>query len=76
AAQRLTEAGLPTRRPGAQLAPGAVVPRVREQAGGAPFRDAAAVRSSLSRHYQGMRAARRETAARAGESGKDEGDPR
>jgi signal transduction histidine kinase len=74
-AQRLTDAGLPTRRPGAQLAPGAVVPRVREQSGGA-FRDAAAVRTSLSRHYQGMRAARRETAARAEESGKDEVDPR
>ncbi|MDX3193513.1 ATP-binding protein [Streptomyces sp. MN03-5084-2B] len=74
-AQRLTEAGLPTRRPGAQLAPGAVVPRVREQAGGT-FRDAAAVRSSLSRHYQGMRAARLETAARAEQSGKDEVDPR
>ncbi|GHF96811.1 MULTISPECIES: sensor histidine kinase [Amycolatopsis] len=74
-AQSLTGAGLPTRRPGAQLAPGAVVPRVREQAGGS-FRDAAAVRSSLSRHYQGMRAARMETAARAEQSGKDEVDPR
>jgi signal transduction histidine kinase len=77
-AQRLTGAGLPTRRPGAQLAPGAVVPRVREQTGGA-FRDAAAVRTSLSRHYQGMRAARQQTAARAEEaeeSGKDEVDPR
>lgn len=74
-AQRLTEAGLPTRRPGAQLAPGAAAPRVREQDGGS-FRDAAAVRTSLSRHYQGMRAARRETAARAEESGKDEVDPR
>ncbi|MET8853122.1 ATP-binding protein [Amycolatopsis sp. NPDC004625] len=76
AAQRLTDAGLPTRRPGAQLAPGAVVPRVREPSGGAPFRDAAAVRSSLSRHYQGMRAARQETAARADQPGKDEVDPR
>ncbi|MGW4063092.1 sensor histidine kinase [Amycolatopsis sp. NPDC004747] len=75
AAQHLTDAGLPTRRPGAQLAPGAVVPRVREQTGGT-FRDAAAVRSSLSRHYQGMRAARLETAARAEQSGKDEVDPR
>ncbi len=76
AAQSLTGAGLPTRRPGAQLAPGAVVPRVREQTGGGTFRDAAAVRSSLSRHYQGMRAARLETAARAERSGKDEVDPR
>ncbi|MEV5714975.1 ATP-binding protein [Amycolatopsis mediterranei] len=75
AAQNLTDAGLPTRRPGAQLAPGAVVPRVREQAGGT-FRDAAAVRSSLSRHYQGMRAARLESAARTEQSGKDEVDPR
>jgi hypothetical protein len=74
-AQRLTGAGLPTRRPGAQLAPGAVVSRGRAQAGGT-FRDAAAVRSSLARHYQGMRAARQETAARAEESGTDEGDPR
>ncbi|WP_143264217.1 sensor histidine kinase, partial [Amycolatopsis kentuckyensis] len=75
AAQNLTGSGLPTRRPGAQLAPGAVVPRVREQTGGT-FRDAAAVRSSLSRHYQGMRAARLESAARAERSGKDEVDPR
>ncbi|MGW5747454.1 ATP-binding protein, partial [Amycolatopsis sp. NPDC003861] len=75
AAQNLTGAGLPTRRPGAQLAPGAVVPRVRDQAGGS-FRDAAAVRSSLSRHYQGMRAARMETTSRAERSGKDEVDPR
>ncbi|WP_410639118.1 sensor histidine kinase [Amycolatopsis sp. lyj-346] len=74
-AQRLTDAGLPTRRPGAQLAPGAVAPRGREQTGGS-FRDAAAVRSSLSRHYQGMRAARLETAARTDQSGKDEVDPR
>jgi hypothetical protein len=34
------------------------------------------VRSSLSRHYQGMRAARMESAARAEQSGKDEVDPR
>jgi signal transduction histidine kinase len=75
AAPQLTDAGLPTRRPGAQLAPGAVVPRVREpNAGG--FRDAASVRNSLSRHYQGMRAARRQTASRTEESGKDEVDPR
>ncbi|MEU0533336.1 sensor histidine kinase [Amycolatopsis tolypomycina] len=75
AAQNLTGAGLPTRRPGAQLAPGAVVPRGREQPGGS-FRDAAAVRSSLSRHYQGLRAARSEAAARAERSRKDEVDPR
>ncbi|WP_326954419.1 sensor histidine kinase [Amycolatopsis sp. NBC_01286] len=74
-APKLTDAGLPTRRPGAQLAPGAVVPRVREEPGGG-FRDASAVRNSLSRHYQGMRAARQQTATRAEESGKDEVDPR
>lgn len=74
-APKLTDAGLPTRRPGAQLAPGAVVPRVREDPGGG-FRDASAVRNSLSRHYQGMRAARQQTATRAEESGKDEVDPR
>ncbi|WP_328457435.1 sensor histidine kinase [Amycolatopsis sp. NBC_00438] len=72
---QLTDAGLPTRRPGAQLAPGAVVPRVRDEPGGG-FRDASAVRNSLSRHYQGMRAARRQTATRTEESGKDEVDPR
>ncbi|WP_225439843.1 ATP-binding protein [Amycolatopsis eburnea] len=71
----LSAAGLPTRRPGAQLAPGAALPRVREP-DGAAFRDATAVRNSLSRHYQGMRAARRQTAARADESGKDGVEPR
>ncbi|MCR6484896.1 ATP-binding protein [Amycolatopsis sp. OK19-0408] len=75
AVQQLTEAGLPTRRPGAQLAPGAALPRVRGQNGGS-FRDATAVRNSLSRHYQGMRAARQQTAARTEESGKDGVDPR
>ncbi|WP_239071787.1 ATP-binding protein [Amycolatopsis sp. SID8362] len=75
ALQNLSAAGLPTRRPGAQLAPGAALPRVREP-DGAAFRDATAVRNSLSRHYQGMRAARRQTAARADESGKDGVEPR
>ncbi|MBE1493407.1 signal transduction histidine kinase [Amycolatopsis lexingtonensis] len=75
AVQNLSAAGLPTRRPGAQLAPGAALPRVRE-ADGAAFRDATAVRNSLSRHYQGMRAARRQTAARAEESGMDGVEPR
>ncbi len=73
--QNLSSAGLPTRRPGAQLAPGAALPRVREP-DGAAFRDATAVRNSLSRHYQGMRAARRQTAASADESGKDGVEPR
>lgn len=56
--------GLPTRQPGAQLAPGAAVPRAlgraRVQPGG--FRDPVAVRNNLSRHYNGMRAARQRTA--------------
>ncbi|MTD59457.1 HAMP domain-containing protein [Amycolatopsis sp. RM579] len=62
AANAVTAAGLPTRKPGAQLAPGAALPRTR---GGAPtgdFRDPAAVRNNLSRHYNGMRAARQRTA--------------
>jgi signal transduction histidine kinase len=53
----LTGSGLPTRRPGAQLAPGSVAPRQPEPAT-ASFRDPAAVRNNLSRHYSGMRAAR------------------
>lgn len=60
----VSAAGLPTRKPGAQLAPGAALPRpagqARAQSGG--FRDPAAVRNNLSRHYNGMRAARQRTA--------------
>ncbi|WP_235783602.1 HAMP domain-containing sensor histidine kinase [Amycolatopsis orientalis] len=52
-----TESGLPTRQPGAQLAPGAAAPR-RPQPQDTSFRDPAAVRNNLSRHYSGMRAAR------------------
>jgi anti-sigma regulatory factor (Ser/Thr protein kinase) len=52
-----TGSGLPTRRPGAQLAPGSVAPR-RPEPATASFRDPAAVRNNLSRHYSGMRAAR------------------
>jgi hypothetical protein len=74
AVQQLTDAGLPTRRPGAQLAPGAALPHTRQQTGGA-FRDASAVRTSLSRHYQGMRAARQQTVARIEESGEDGVEP-
>ena len=56
--------GLPTRKPGAQLAPGAAAPRTgRPDAGG--FRDPAAVRNNLARHYNGMRAARQRTAQEA-----------
>ncbi|MFD8492777.1 ATP-binding protein [Amycolatopsis sp. NPDC059657] len=52
-----TESGLPTRQPGAQLAPGAAAPR-RPETSNTSFRDPAAVRNNLSRHYSGMRAAR------------------
>jgi hypothetical protein len=57
----LTASGLPTRRPGSQLAPGAVSPRQTAMQDNA-FRDATAVRNNLSRHYSGMRAARHRTA--------------
>lgn len=58
----LTDSGLPTRRPGAQLAPGSVAPRA-PQPPDTSFRDPAAVRNNLSRHYSGMRAARHRVAA-------------
>ncbi|MEQ0565322.1 ATP-binding protein [Amycolatopsis sp. NEAU-NG30] len=57
-----TDSGLPTRQPGAQLAPGSVAPR-RGQPPDTSFRDPAAVRNNLSRHYSGMRAARHRVAA-------------
>ncbi|KAA9165633.1 HAMP domain-containing protein [Amycolatopsis acidicola] len=64
----ISPAGLPTRTPGAQLAPGAALPR--ERPGGrqatTDFRDATAVRNNLSRHYNGMRAARQRTAHEEG----------
>ena len=54
--------GLPTRTPGAQLAPGAAAPREpKPEATG--FRDPVAIRNNLSRHYNGMRAARQRAAA-------------
>jgi hypothetical protein len=59
----ISPAGLPTRRPGAQLAPGAPLPRpAKATAQLDDFRDPAAVRHNLSRHYNGMRAARQRTA--------------
>ncbi|UIJ61230.1 ATP-binding protein [Amycolatopsis acidiphila] len=60
----VSSAGLPTRTPGAQLAPGAALPRPEGKARVQPgdFRDPAAVRNNLSRHYNGMRAARQRTA--------------
>ncbi|WP_236795131.1 ATP-binding protein [Amycolatopsis sp. GM8] len=57
----VTDAGLPTREPGAQLAPGAALPRTKTRAQ-TDFRDPVAVRNNLSRHYNGMRAARQRTA--------------
>nr|WP_225440119.1 ATP-binding protein [Amycolatopsis eburnea] len=57
-----TDSGLPERQPGAQLAPGSAAPR-RPQQADQPFRDPAAVRNNLSRHYSGMRAARHRVAA-------------
>ena len=56
-----TASGLPTRQPGAQLAPGSVAPR-QPQPADPSFRDPAAVRNNLSRHYSGMRAARHRVA--------------
>ncbi|KDN23493.1 histidine kinase [Amycolatopsis rifamycinica] len=56
-----TDSGLPARTPGAQLAPGAVAPRP-QQPPDTSFRDPAAVRNNLSRHYSGMRAARHRVA--------------
>ncbi|HKN52634.1 MAG TPA: ATP-binding protein, partial [Amycolatopsis sp.] len=59
----LTSSGLPTRRPGEQLAPGAAGPRqAQAPAPDAAFRDPVAVRNNLSRHYSGMRAARHRVA--------------
>ncbi|MEU5259457.1 ATP-binding protein [Amycolatopsis sp. NPDC021455] len=57
-----TDSGLPTRQPGAQLAPGSVTPRQPKPVD-TSFRDPAAVRNNLSRHYSGMRAARHRVAA-------------
>ncbi len=56
-----TDSGLPARTPGAQLAPGSVAPRP-QQPPDSSFRDPAAVRNNLSRHYSGMRAARHRVA--------------
>ncbi|MEU0532523.1 ATP-binding protein [Amycolatopsis tolypomycina] len=56
-----TDSGLPARTPGAQLAPGSVTPRP-QQPPDTSFRDPAAVRNNLSRHYSGMRAARHRVA--------------
>ncbi|WP_143264046.1 hypothetical protein, partial [Amycolatopsis kentuckyensis] len=57
-----TDSGLPARTPGAQLAPGSVAPRTQQEPPDPSFRDPAAVRNNLSRHYSGMRAARHRVA--------------
>ncbi|NKQ54625.1 HAMP domain-containing protein [Amycolatopsis sp. K13G38] len=68
AAATAPRSGLPTRKPGAQLAPGAAASRPdKPERGG--FRDPAAVRNNLSRHYNGMRAARQRTAQQSPASG-------
>jgi signal transduction histidine kinase len=56
---RTTAAGLPMRKPGARVVPagpGAEPPAARIQ-----FRNAESIRSNLSRHYNGVRAARERT---------------
>ncbi|PXY28861.1 histidine kinase [Prauserella flavalba] len=70
---QLTPAGLPTRTPGAQLAPGAAAPRTRTGPA-TGFRDPNAVRNNLARHYNGMRAAR--LRADSGTAPEGKADPR
>jgi signal transduction histidine kinase len=72
----ITSSGLPTRRPGAQLAPGAAAPRKPAAAKAAGFRDPDAVRSNLARHYNGMRAARTRTGSESEPRGEGKADPR
>jgi signal transduction histidine kinase len=72
----VTSAGLPTRNPGAQLAPGAAVPRAAPAPQPTDFRDPAAVRSNLARHYSGMRAARQRTGTSPEPTGEGKADPR
>ena len=71
----VTAAGLPTRNPGAQLAPGAAVPRAAPAPQPADFRDPAAVRNNLARHYSGMRAARQQAGNSPEATGEGKGDP-
>lgn len=67
--------GLPVRKPGAQLAPGAARPdSAPDGPRSADFRDPVAVRNNLSRHYSGMLAARQRTRpTSSGDSGLDSG---
>jgi hypothetical protein len=72
----VTSSGLPTRRPGAQLAPGAASPRKAAEPQPAGFRDPEAVRNNLARHYHGMRAARVRTGNESEPRGEGKADPR
>jgi signal transduction histidine kinase len=72
----VTSSGLPTRKPGAQLAPGAAAPRKAAEPRPAGFRDPEAVRSNLARHYNGMRAARVRTGSESEPRDEGKGDPR
>jgi signal transduction histidine kinase len=76
----VTPKGLPVRRPGAQLAPGTANPTGKPAAGRqgnpADFRDPAAVRNNLARHYSGMRAARQRTQGDAESSVEGKADPK
>jgi signal transduction histidine kinase len=58
----LTAAGLPQRKPGARVVPMDPA-RIPEAPEAATFRDPEAIRSNLSRHYNGVRAARQRGAA-------------
>jgi hypothetical protein len=59
----LTAAGLPQRKPGARVLPvGQEHPPAEERPG---FRDAESIRSNLSRHYDGVRAAREAAQAKS-----------
>jgi len=71
-----TSSGLPTRKPGAQLAPGAAAPRKPAEAKPAGFRDPEAVRNNLARHYNGMRAARTRTGSESEPRAEGKADPR
>jgi signal transduction histidine kinase len=73
---KITSAGLPVRSPGSQLAPGAAVPRQQAAPQPTDFRDPAAVRNNLARHYSGMRAARNRTKSDSEPAKDKKADPR
>lgn len=55
----VTAAGLPQRKPGARVVPAGLEPKPGKER--ATFRDPESIRSNLSRHYNGVRAARERT---------------